>query len=83
MNIEIIGFIAAIITTTAYLPQVYKIWKTKKTDGVSLIMYIVMFCGISLWLYYSLVINRPSLIVANSVTLIVISMIIFFKIKFK
>lgn len=45
MNIEIIGFIAGIITTAAYLPQVYKIWKTKKTDGVSLFMYLVMFIG--------------------------------------
>jgi len=83
MNIEIIGFIAAFITTAAYFPQVYKIWKSKKTDGVSLLMYVVMFCGISLWLYYSLVINRPSLIVANGITLLIVSIIIFFKIKFK
>ena len=83
MNIEIIGFIAAFITTAAYFPQVYKIWKSKKTDGVSLLMYVVMFCGISLWLYYSLEINRPSLIVANSITLLIVSIIIFFKIKFK
>ena len=83
MNVEIIGFIAGIITTAAYLPQVYKIWKTKKTDGVSLFMYLVMFIGISLWLFYSLIIDRPSLILANTVTLLIVSTIIYFKIKFK
>lgn len=83
MNIEIIGFIAGIITTAAYLPQVYKIWKTKNTVGVSLFMYLVMFIGISLWLYYSFIIDRPSLIAANSITLIIVTTIIYFKIKFK
>jgi MtN3 and saliva related transmembrane protein len=83
MNIEIIGFIAAAITTSAYMPQAYKIWKTKKTENVSLSMYLVMFLGISLWLIYGIVINKPSLIIANTLTLLIILMILYFKITSK
>jgi len=83
MNIEIIGFIAAAITTSAYMPQAYKIWKTKKAENVSLSMYLVMFLGISLWLIYGIFINKPSLIIANTLTLLIISMILYFKITSK
>jgi MtN3 and saliva related transmembrane protein len=83
MDIEILGFLAAILTTSAYIPQVYKIWKTKNAESISLSMYLVMFSGISLWLVYSIIINKPSLILANTVTLLIILMIFYFKIKSK
>lgn len=83
MDIEIVGFLAAILTTSAYIPQVYKIWKTKNAESVSLSMYLVMFLGISLWLIYSIIINKPSLILANTITLLIILMIFYFKIKSK
>ena len=36
---ELIGFIAAVCTTFAFLPQVIKVWKTKQTKDLSLRMY--------------------------------------------
>lgn len=81
MNIELLGFIAAILTTSAYMPQAYKIWKTRSTDSISLSMYIVMFFGILFWLIYSFLIKRPPLILANTLSLIMISMILYFKLK--
>ena len=83
MYIEIIGFLAAILTTFAYLPQVYKIWRTKNTESVSLTMYLVMFLGVFLWLIYSLFIKSFPLIVANTLTLLIILIILYFKINSK
>jgi len=83
MNIEILGFLAAILTTSAYLPQVYKIWKTKNTESISLTMYFVMFLGIFLWLIYSLFIKSFPLIIANTLTLLIILIILYFKINSK
>ena len=83
MNIEIIGFIAAILTISAYVPQVYKIWKTKNSESVSLSMYLVMFLGISLWLVYGINVKSASIIVANTITLVIILMILYFKITSK
>ena len=35
INIEIIGLIAAVFTTSSFFPQVIKIWKTKQTKDIS------------------------------------------------
>ena len=65
---ELIGFIAAVCTTFAFLPQAIKVWKTKQTKDLSLRMYTVMFIGICLWFVYGLRINSLSIIIANIVT---------------
>lgn len=80
--IEIIGFIAAFLTTAAFLPQVYKTWKTKDVSGLSLPMLLMFFVGIVLWLVYALFINSPSMIVANTITIISAFFLIYFKIKY-
>ena len=80
---EIIGFIAAILTTSAYVPQVYKTWKTKSAGNISLTMYIAMFIGIILWLIYGIHLNSLAMIVANIVTAILTLIILVFKIRYK
>lgn len=80
---EIIGLIAAILTTSAYIPQVYKTWKTKSAGNISLTMYLAMFLGIILWLVYGIHLNSFAMIVANSVTAILTLIIISFKLRYK
>lgn len=81
-NIEIIGLIAALLTTSAFVPQAIKILKTREVKDVSLTMYLVMFIGICLWFYYGLVLNSISIILANIVTGIIVLSIIYFKIRY-
>ena len=52
LNYEIIGLIAAALTTSAFIPQVYKVYKEKSAVGISLTMYLIFFVGLSLWLFY-------------------------------
>ena len=78
---ESIGIIAAILTTSAFIPQVYKIYKEKKAQGVSLTMYLIMFVGVLLWLVYGILIGSIAIIIANSVTAILQLLVIIFKLK--
>lgn len=80
---EIIGLIAAVLTTSAYVPQAYKTWKTKSAGNISLTMYIAMFVGILLWLVYGIHLNSFAMIAANSVTAILTLIILVFKLKYK
>ena len=80
--IEIIGFVAAFLTTAAFLPQVYKTWKTKDVTGLSLPMLAMFFVGILAWLVYGLLKDSPSLIFANSITLVSAFVLVYFKIKY-
>ena len=81
-SFEIVGFIAAFLTTSSFVPQVYKTWKTREVEDLSLVMYLAMFLGVTLWLVYGIHIKSPSMIAANTVTLILVFMVIFFKLKY-
>ena len=73
---EIIGLIAAVCTTFAFIPQVIKVWKTKQTNDLSLRMYSIMFIGLLLWLIYGIRIDSLSIILANVVTAILVGTIL-------
>ena len=68
MDVEIIGFVAALLTTYAFVPQVIKVWKSKSSKGVSVSMYLVLLLGVFLWGVYGYLIESMSIMIANTVT---------------
>jgi len=78
-----IGFFAAFCTTIAFLPQAIKVYKTKSTKDISLLMFLIFTIGVLSWLLYGFVINDLPVILANAVTLILSLFILLYKIKFK
>ena len=68
--IDIFGFLAALLTTIAFLPQLYKTWKTKSAEDVSLIMLILFITGLFCWIVYGIKINSIPILVANIITFI-------------
>lgn len=81
MNPEIIGVIAAIFTTAAYIPQTIKVFREKNTTSLSLGMYLMITTGIAMWLIYGIMIDSFSIILANAVTLVLSLSILFMKIR--
>ncbi|WP_242203920.1 SemiSWEET family sugar transporter [Aestuariivivens insulae] len=79
---EIIGFVAAVLTTAAFLPQVYKTWKTKDVSSLSLPMLLMFFVGIVGWLVYGFLKQSPSMIFANTITIVSSFLLVYFKIKY-
>lgn len=82
-SFEIVGFIAAFLTTISFVPQVYKTWKTKEVADLSLVMYLAMFAGVGLWLVYGIHMKSPSMVVANSITMLLVFLVIIFKIRYR
>lgn len=80
---ELLGYLAAILTTISFFPQVVKIYKTKETKSISLSMYIVLIIGILLWLIYGIYLKSMPMILANAVTLVLLIYILIMKIKYK
>ncbi|WP_406685611.1 SemiSWEET transporter [Seonamhaeicola sp. MEBiC1930] len=80
--IEIIGLIAAVLTTSAFLPQVYKTWKTKDVSSLSLPMFVIFFIGILFWLIYGMLTKSVAMILANSITIISSFLLLYFKVKY-
>ncbi len=78
----VIGLLAAAGTTLSFLPQALKIIKTKNTESISLSMYILFVTGVFLWLIYGILKQDIPLLIANGITLILASLILYFKIKY-
>ena len=78
-----LGYIAGFLTTIAFFPQVIKVWRTKSTKDISIWMFLIFTTGVLLWLIYGLLIINYSLIIANTITLILSISILIAKILFK
>ncbi len=81
--IDFFGFLAALLTTIAFLPQLYKTWRTKSAGDVSLIMLILFIIGLICWIIYGIKINSIPILVANVITLIFNFSILILKIKYR
>ena len=80
--IDLFGFLAALLTTIAFLPQLYKTWKTKSADDVSLVMLILFITGLIFWIIYGVKINSIPILVANIITFIFNFSILILKITY-
>jgi len=77
-----IGFIAAILTTVSFVPQVLKVWRTRSAKDISLGMYSLFTLGIATWLVYGVLIDSWPVILANLVTMILAGSVLVMKLKF-
>lgn len=68
MNWEIIGAIAATLTTFGFVPQITKIYRTKSVEDVSPIMLIQYCVGLFLWMVYGIYLRNDILIISNFVS---------------
>ena len=66
---DIVGSLAAILTTISFFPQAWHSFKTRDVSGVSLGMYSVFTVGVALWLVYGLLLRAWPIVVANVITL--------------
>jgi len=80
--VTVIGFIAASLTTIAFLPQVIQIWKTKSTKDISLKMYVIFCTGVFSWFIYGVMILSWPIIVANAIVFILSLIIVIFKVTY-
>ena len=80
---DLMGFVAAIGTTGAFIPQAMKVFRTKKTNDLSQGMYILLCVGILLWIIYGVMIASLPIIIANGVTFLMAFYILVMVIKQK
>ena len=76
-----LGYLAALCTTVAFIPQAIKVYKTKHTKDISLGMFSLLNAGLIFWLIYGLMLNSYPIILANALTLIFAVYILVIKLK--
>lgn len=81
--IQLLGMLAGILTTVAFLPQVIKTWKSRSAKDLSLGMFSIFCLGVLLWLIYGFLVDDLPIILANLVTFVLAMTLLVFKLSFK
>lgn len=81
--VNILGILAATFTTGAFLPQVIKTWKSGSAADLSFWMFAIMITGVVLWLAYGIIKEDLPIILANTITFLLIVILMYFKFTFK
>jgi MtN3 and saliva related transmembrane protein len=82
MEWKIVGIIAAVCTTTGFIPQIIRGVRTKKLDDVSPVMYMLLIFGLSLWLSYGIHLGDMIIIMANAAGLALSVFILILRYKY-
>lgn len=83
MDMTWTGYVAATLTTAAFLPQTIKTIRSRDTRSISLWMYLVFTVGVVFWLVYGIVLHSWPMIIANIVTLGLSATILGMKLRWK
>jgi MtN3 and saliva related transmembrane protein len=79
---NLIGALAGILTTLAFVPQVRRCWQRRSADDLSLAMLVTFITGIVLWTVYGIQIGGWPIIVSNTVTLALAMALLMMKVFF-
>ena len=81
MRTEALGTLAACCTTACWIPQVFKVFRERRTEGISLLTQSVFTLGVSLWAVYGVLLHDWPLLVANLTTLLLSLAILVLKLR--
>ena len=78
-----IGTLAAVLTTSSFVPQVLHTFRTKDVSGISLVMYSAFTLGVGLWLVYGLLLDAWPIVIANAITVSLAACILLMKLRYR
>jgi len=81
INPEYFALIGGTLTTLSFIPQAIKVIKTRSTEAISLLMYILFTIGVFCWGVFGYMVGSPSCIIANVVTFILAVIILTMKVR--
>ena len=82
MNIDLVGMIAGTLSTVAFVPQAWRVWRTRSARDLSLPMYLIFTAGVALWFVYGLLLGAVPIIACNGLTLLLAGTVLAMKLKF-
>jgi MtN3 and saliva related transmembrane protein len=82
LAIDILGLMAACLTTLCWAPQALRIIRTRDTRAISLISQVAFAAGSALWLAYGVAIGSWPVMLANAATFMLVAAIVALKVRF-
>lgn len=81
--VDAIGYLAASLTTIAFVPQVVQTWRSRNTAAISLGMICLFSLGVAMWLAYGCLIGAWPVMIANAITLTLALLLLAMKLRWR
>lgn len=81
-QMDVLGTLAASLTTGSFLPQAWLTFRTRDVSGISLVMYSAFTLGVALWLVYGWMLGSWPITIANAITLTLALAILGMRLRF-
>ena len=81
--IDIIGLFAGTCVTISVIPQILKVWRTKKVKAISLKTFSILTFGIGVWIVYGILKNDLPIIITNGVSFCLNLLMVYFIIYYE
>jgi MtN3 and saliva related transmembrane protein len=79
--VEMVGLLAGVLTTSAFVPQALQTWRTRSARDVNLGLIVLLVVGNSLWFTYGALVGSWGLVAANIVTVPLCALILWVKLS--
>ncbi len=83
MNIQLVGIVASILSAVSMAPQLVKILKEKDAENISILTLCVLLAGLSLWIWYGVLITDPIIIISNTFSVLLNLVVLFCAFRYK
>lgn len=80
--VEILAFMAGLLCTISFLPQVIKTWKERDARNISLGMYSVFISGMGFWFSVGFLLKSPSMMLWNGISILLALSVLFLKLRY-
>jgi len=81
-SVEYLGLLAGLLTTFALVPQIIRVYKLKSAREISIIFNSSLLAGVIIWLVYGIIKGLPSLIIWNSIGIVLNAWLLLVKLKY-
>ena len=81
-SMDFVGYVAATLTTAAFLPQLFRVWRRKSADDISIAMYSLLIVGVLMWIAYGVSIAAWPVVAANFATVVQAAAILWLKLLY-
>ena len=79
---DVLGYLAATLTTLSFVPQVWRTLRTHDVSGISLRMYSVFTLGVAVWLAYGIVLGEVPMMLSNGFTLLLACAVLVMRVRY-
>lgn len=77
------GYAGSLLSSITFVPQVFRVWKTRSAGDLSMAMLLIVFSSTLIWIVYGVGIHSWPVILCNSIIAVLSLLLIYFKISFK